>query len=260
MILYFCDHMLHRKKSTTEITKMYIAIGATNIPLIIYREYRRDWRISLGKKTVNLRIPNYQSSAISGDPIEWAQKWIYKKYEDDPALFYHFLQPAPYQGKNYQTLFGDFKLDLRETNTVKARGKIVHDSIQIVYPIGWNDEAKKEVFPKIISRLFALRFRDDYTARVNKLNEKCFNFNFNSISFKYNTSNWGSCSSKGNLNFSTRLFLAPLEVSDYVIVHELAHLSVPNHSAFFWKVVSDAMPEYETYVEWLKLHGQHLYY
>ena len=55
---------------------------------------------------------------------------------------------------------------------------------------------------------------------------------------------WGSCSSKGNLNFSWRLMLADEGAIDYVVVHELAHLREMNHSPRFWAVVEAAMPDY----------------
>jgi len=56
---------------------------------------------------------------------------------------------------------------------------------------------------------------------------------------------WGSCSSKGHLNFSWRLMLADEELIDYVVVHELAHLRVMNHSPRYWAVVAQVMPDYK---------------
>ena len=70
---------------------------------------------------------------------------------------------------------------------------------------------------------------------------------------------WGSCSSSGTLNFSWRLVMAPLEVIDYVIAHELAHLKIPNHSIDFWKFVAQLSPEYRTHRKWLKENGGKLY-
>jgi predicted metal-dependent hydrolase len=69
---------------------------------------------------------------------------------------------------------------------------------------------------------------------------------------------WGSCSSRGSLSFTWRLVLAPLEVIDYVIVHELAHLRVRNHSPEFWKEVGRMMPDYAQRKQWLKDNGRML--
>jgi predicted metal-dependent hydrolase len=72
---------------------------------------------------------------------------------------------------------------------------------------------------------------------------------------KYNQTNWGSCSTRGNINLSTRLLFAPDDVIDYVIIHELAHLLEMNHSNRFWNIVKKAMPEYREKEVWLKKNG-----
>ena len=69
---------------------------------------------------------------------------------------------------------------------------------------------------------------------------------------------WGSCSPNGTLNFTWRLVMAPLDVIDYVVVHELAHLRVKNHSGKFWKVVESMDPEYRKKRKWLRENGEKL--
>lgn len=66
---------------------------------------------------------------------------------------------------------------------------------------------------------------------------------------------WGSCGIGGTLNFTWRLVMAPLEVVDYVVVHELAHLEIKNHSRVFWDKVRGLMPDYKERVAWLKKNG-----
>ena len=78
------------------------------------------------------------------------------------------------------------------------------------------------------------------------------------ISIRHQKTKWGSCSSKGNLNFNCLLMLAPEEVRDYVVVHELCHRKQMNHSEAFWTEVERALPDYRDARKWLKTHGREL--
>jgi predicted metal-dependent hydrolase len=69
---------------------------------------------------------------------------------------------------------------------------------------------------------------------------------------------WGSCSQRGRLSFSWRLMLAPREVLDYVVVHELCHLRHPHHLRTFWRMVEEACPGYREQERWLREHGREL--
>lgn len=70
---------------------------------------------------------------------------------------------------------------------------------------------------------------------------------------------WGSCDSKGGLSFNWRIIQAPLEVLDYVVVHELAHCHEFNHSTRFWNIVAQQMPDWKERQFWLHTHGADLY-
>ena len=75
------------------------------------------------------------------------------------------------------------------------------------------------------------------------------------ITIRFQHSRWGSCSSKGNLNFNGLLLLAPPEVLDYVVVHELCHRKELNHSPRFWAEVGRVLPDYARHRAWLKENG-----
>ena len=99
-------------------------------------------------------------------------------------------------------------------------------------------ERAKRIFPERTA-YFALRMGVDYGR----------------ITIREQKTRWGSCSSKGNLNFNCLLMLMPPEVIDYVVVHELCHRKQMNHSKAFWKEVEKILPNYKDSVGWLKKEG-----
>lgn len=84
------------------------------------------------------------------------------------------------------------------------------------------------------------------------------NFVYNKITIKNLVSRWGSCSTKGNLNFNCLLMLTPDYVIDYIVVHELCHLREMNHSEKFWAEVEKIIPDYQRAELWLKQNGGNL--
>ena len=75
------------------------------------------------------------------------------------------------------------------------------------------------------------------------------------VTIRNQKTRWGSCSSKGNLNFNCLLMLTPREVQDYVLVHELSHRKEMNHSPKFWEVVEEVLPDYKKRRNWLRENG-----
>jgi hypothetical protein len=87
--------------------------------------------------------------------------------------------------------------------------------------------------------------------RVEKIGEK-LSLKPKSVKITKAFKRWGSCSSKGSLCFSWRLLMTPLPVIDYVIIHELVHLEIPDHSSRFWKRVESIIPDYRQQKTWLR--------
>lgn len=97
------------------------------------------------------------------------------------------------------------------------------------------------------------------TKRVEDLGQK-MGLSFGTVRIKDQKSRWGSCSSRKNLNFNWRLIMAPDEVLDYVVIHELSHLKEMNHSVRFWNLVAQWMPDYKVQEQWLKENAAKLYF
>lgn len=82
-----------------------------------------------------------------------------------------------------------------------------------------------------------------------------YGFLISRVSIKNQKTRWGSCSKKGNLNFNYRIIHLPEKLVDYLVVHELCHLSEFNHSRSFWALVAQTMPEYKQLRRELKNFG-----
>jgi predicted metal-dependent hydrolase len=82
---------------------------------------------------------------------------------------------------------------------------------------------------------------------------------YRSIAIRDQRTRWGSCSRRGNLSFNWRLAIAPKDVRDYVVAHELCHLREPNHSRAFWCMLDTAMPGWPERARWLRDNGHELH-
>lgn len=229
------------------------------VPIKVRKENRRNIRYSITGKSINVLIPRgIISHSVSGILSE-VEDWAHKEFSKNPSLLNRF-RVIVYQNGEFIRVFGkDFKLLIFEERRKGLSGKVVGDShIEFKVPKDAEQDLLHKAIGQLLSRVLSDYFHKDIVNRVQYYNQKYFQEKIESIRLKNNQSNWGSCSSKKNINLSSRLLFAPVEVLDYVIVHELAHLKEMNHSSRFWKIVRDVMPDYEDKEVWLKKHGHTL--
>jgi len=112
--------------------------------------------------------------------------------------------------------------------------------------------------PRHVSELEARRAARELVAMLIEEEAPEIGVEPSRVQIRDQRSRWGSCSTRGTLSFNWRLVLAPFEVLDYVVVHELCHLREPNHSRRFWKLVETRRPEWRAQRDWLWEHGQEL--
>lgn len=142
---------------------------------------------------------------------------------------------------------------MREPRT-RARVKCVMDRILMWVPYEADFGYKRECLEKWYRKeaLFVISEKAEEFAKL-------LSVHFKDIRIKDQKSRWGSCSSKGNLNFNWRIIMAPEPVCDYVVIHELCHLVFMDHSVNFWNLVESICPDYRQYKKWLKENGKQLY-
>ena len=106
-------------------------------------------------------------------------------------------------------------------------------------------------------RIYRMLAKDVLTVKVAEFSKR-MSVDPDTVKINGAKTRWASCSSKKSLNFSWRLMMADEDVMDYVVVHELAHLTEMNHSAKFWAIVEAAMPDYRLRQKKLKELQQRL--
>ena len=117
--------------------------------------------------------------------------------------------------------------------------------------IFYSDELKSK---KLIIEWLKLQANNFLRARLSFLSKR-ISIEFNSLTIKSYTARWGSCNIKGDIFLNWKLIMLPESVIDYVLIHELAHINVPNHSREFWKLVKKKDPNYCKNKRWLKDNG-----
>ena len=221
----------------------------------IHCEYRRNTRVYIGRNCVSIRIPSFLGKEEQLQQLNRMKDWVRKKllanhdkFKPMPHKEYKDGDLLSFNGKKYRL---EIHINKRKTGSVCINS----NSINLGIPSGLSRKATNKTVSMLISRCIGAKYLSKLKEKIYELNKRHFNRTVNKIRFKYNSSNWGSCSKKGNINISTRLLLAPEDILDYVCVHELAHLVEYSHSKRFWTLVERAMPDYKEKKEWLKMNG-----
>ncbi len=217
---------------------------------IIY-ENRKNSRVSITKTGINIRIASFLSKKEKENQIANFLTWAEKTIRTKNISF--AKNQRSFKTNDVLKLFDkDVTIKITEIDKLRVSGSINQDTININLPKSLSQEAKEKYLSKIISRLLALNYKEKISKKLHDFN-RIYQFgSINNVRLKNNSTNWGSCSSKNNINISIRLFLAPEWVVDYVLIHELSHLKERNHSANFWDVVEKAYPNYREAEKWLK--------
>lgn len=186
-----------------------------------------------------VRAPALMPDTVIDDFVRKKRRWINEK-QQQVAVFGEKHPPVVVEtGESIMYLGSNYAIIKDSVDMVEVSGSelIVPENYDVDALTAW----LKEQAMQIISERVALYANImGVTPGTIKLSEA--------------KARWGSCSTKNNLNFAWRLIMCPLSVIDYVVVHELSHITYKNHSPAFWARVKTVLPTYEDNQEWLKVN------
>ena len=203
---------------------------------------------------VIIRAPLGASYSVVSKILEAKGAWLLESIDDtcrlSPRRDYTDGEVLPCLGREIQ-------LEIVRHNQSNAVAHWKHDKITISLPASL--AVDRDMVRECLMDLYMKRAKKWFPLRVDMLNKRYFGHQISRIAVKSQSSILGSCSTLGNLNFNWRLILAPVEVADYVIIHELAHFQEMNHSKKFWGIVESACPDYRVHRAWLRQRSAVLY-
>lgn len=237
-------------KSDIKKEKFHFVWNGNKVKLTIYHENRKNSRVSLTQSGVHIRLPillpEFEKKRLVDQFVEWAKQRL-----DEKPHFHYDRYKAYHHGDQLQLFDQTYLIKISPTtgrSQVRIKGEIIALHLEEIQD--------KEVYEKTVSQMIYKALAKKYKPLVwewlSALNEKHHFGDLKSLRMKNNSTNWGSCSNRGNINISIRLLLAPKDVVEYVLIHELAHLQHQNHGPKFWKKVEQACPNYKAHEAWLK--------
>ena len=136
-----------------------------------------------------------------------------------------------------------------------AQGKFLYlGNERFLHELIETSELDEETLKRNLKKFYINSCKKIVEERV-KIYQKQLKVNPKMIEIVESKAKWGSCSSDRKLTFNYRLAMAPIEVIDYVVIHELCHLLHMNHDRSFWRRVGSIMPDYKEKEEYLARHG-----
>ena len=233
------------------LQKTFLELSGKKIPAKIYFESRNNVRASIGKQSVILRVPRYISKVEYEKQFKWFLSWVEQQFHGNQELHTRFFGKGYQNGDQIHVGSRTYTIHISRTNRKTHGARLKNRNIHLMLSQNDSETHLQKAVKHLLSRVIGKDFLPEIQRRVLELNQIHFQQNIRSVQLKYNHTNWGSCSSMGNVNLSTRLLFAPEDVIDYVIIHELAHLIELNHSQRFWRLVQNAMPNYKEKEAWL---------
>lgn len=219
-----------------------VRIGDNLIKYSLIRSKRR-------KKTVGIKVAQGAVEVAAPDRTTIREiegilrkrgEWILEKMEADTQL------PPPRQlvtGETLPLLGTEVTLQVEESGVRRASASTEGGGLQVLVPRAAADGERRELVMNAVVRWYRLQVETYLKESVARWLPVMGRSEMPRVLVRDQRSRWGSCSGDGTLRFSWRLGMLEPDLVDSVVVHELAHLDVMNHSPAFWEVVLRAMPD-----------------
>ena len=233
-----------------------LSIGNYTIPYEERRNTRfRRITLSILKDRLRISAPENVSAKQLKELLIAKQEWILKLWIENQDVLKPQLEYRDGQGFLYQGNTVELKIRRHPRKTLLV--SLIGSVLEVYIPQELSDQACAPNIQAALLSWYKAQARRVFQDKL-EFQAKRMQVSFQTFRVKEQKTRWGSCSSKGNLNLNWRIIMAPDRAIDYIIIHELAHLTHLNHFKQYWQRVAEFMPDYEYWRKWFKDHGQEL--
>jgi predicted metal-dependent hydrolase len=224
------------------------------VPYTIRRSPRaRHARILVAPEGVEVvvpsRFPLREVEPFVAEKRRWIERTLRRMRESEtllPSARLHDGGEVPYLGR---------RLELRvRVEPGRERPRVARRGAVLDVALG---QGGREPLRTALERWYRRRARIEIAARLDAATARAGG-RYRSLQIRGQRTRWASCSSSGAMSFNWRLLLAPPEILDYIVEHEVAHLQVQDHSPRFWALVASRCPDSRRHERWLRQHGHAL--
>jgi predicted metal-dependent hydrolase len=241
-------------ESNSAITMAKIRHGTKQIEYIVKPSKRsRTAAITVtAEAKVVVRVPRFLDKSEVAKIVRKKAPWIIREQEYFKDLSLRYPEKEFVSGEQLLYLGRRYRLKVKNANDSDAGGFRVSGRRMIAnIDSRLNDRDNRDRIKKIIIEWYRMSAQKVITKRIKQY-RKILRVKTGKIEIKDQKKRWGSCSRNGILRFNWRVVIAPMSIIDYIVVHELCHLKIKNHSREFWKLVSLILPDYQRRREWLR--------
>lgn len=216
-------------------------------------EYRKRKTLSI-KITPPDNIVVISPIGVSEDKIKEIVKkkgkWIVKKLDELKDIDYQSLNKEFKNDETFMYLGKNYTLKIVINRDLKTPIIKLHENNLILY----TSKSEKTILKKALELFYREKCTERIIERVNYY-KNIIDKEPRNFKVKEQKKRWGSCTSRGDIYFNWRIIMAPPDIVDYIVVHEMCHLIHLNHSKEFWNLVKIIIPNYEENKKWLKQYG-----
>ncbi|MGB9939270.1 M48 family metallopeptidase [Methanosarcina sp.] len=232
------------------------ACGRTISYEIVYSKKRKRAAILVRPDLrVEFRAPHGLSTDTIREMVEGKAQWILKKLELFEANRLPDQKKRYSEGESYLYLGGEYPLRIEFADNVKKPLAFFKDSeIMVEVPENTSEDQVPFLVKEAVWNLYSQRAEEE-VEEILKTYSKILGVVPPVFKVKHQKRRWGSCSADNVLRINFQLIMAPPRQLEYVVVHELCHVKEKNHSARFWKLVRELMPDYQEHRNSLKKDG-----